>query len=162
MLSSILLQDKWNKLYARHQRGTLSTDEKINMLLQTGVDAFGMEIGVISHIKNKTFTILYSSYPRSVLMQYPLHKTYCEYSIKQKDAVAIHDASSSHSNHYARVRLGVESYFGIPLIIKGKVYGTLAFIKGIAKTPFSEAEKSLLRQLARKAESILESALAEN
>lgn len=162
MLPSISLQDKWNKLYALHQRGTLSTDEKINMLLQTGVDAFGMEIGVISHVKNKTFTILYSSYSRSVCMQYPLQKTYCDYSLAQNDTFAIHDASTSHSNHFARVRLGVESYFGIPLIINGKVYGTLAFIKGIAKTPFSEAEKSLLRQLARKAESILTAALAEN
>jgi hypothetical protein len=38
----------------------------------------------------------------------------------------------------------------------------MAFIKGQAKTPFSEAEKTLLRQLALKAESILEAALAEN
>jgi two-component system, sensor histidine kinase len=162
VLSQISLQGKWNRLYALHQRGTLNTDEKLNMLLQTGVDAFGMEIGVISHIQNNTFTILYSSYPRSVCMQYPLHKTYCEFSLAQNDAYTIHDASTSHNKHFARVRLGVESYLGIPLIINKQVYGTLAFIKGIAKTPFSEAEKSLLRQLARKAESILAAALAEN
>jgi two-component system, sensor histidine kinase len=162
VLSAISLQDKWNRLYAKHQRGTLSLDEKLNMLLQTGVDAFNMEIGVISHIHNQNYTILYSTQPRSVCMQYSLHRTYCELSLKLKDVFAIHNASESQQNHPARLRFGVEAYFGIPLRIHGRVYGTMAFIKGQAKTPFSEAEKTLLRQLALKAESILEAALAEN
>jgi GAF domain-containing protein len=161
VLASVSLQDKWNRLYARHQRGSLSLDEKLNMLLQAGVDAFNMEIGVISHIHNQNYTILYSTAPRSVCMQYSLHRTYCELSLKEKDVLAIHNASESHENHPSRKRFGVEAYLGIPLRVHGRVYGTLAFIKGQAKTPFSEAEKNLLRQLALKAESMLEASLAE-
>lgn len=162
MFANISLQAKWNRLYARHQRGQLTTDEKLNLLLQTGVDAFNMEIGVISHIHNNTYTILYSSLSKSVCLQYNLSKTYCEATFKSNEILAIEDASTSHPQHYSRRRFGAEAYLGIPLIVKGKRFGTLAFIKGQKHGSFSEGEKSLLRQLARKAESILSHELAEN
>jgi GAF domain-containing protein len=160
VLANTSLQDKWNRLYARHQRGLLSTDEKLNMLLQTGVDAFGMEIGLISHIQGNSYTVLYSTIAKSVCMQYSLSKTFCELSFRTKDIVAIHEASSGFSQHPAKTRFGVEAYLGIPLRIDGRIYGTMAFIKGESKTPFSEGEKSLLRQLGRKTETILAGELA--
>jgi GAF domain-containing protein len=161
VLTNVSLQDKWNRLYARHQRGVLSMDEKLNMLLQTGVDAFGMEIGLVSHIQGKNYTVLYSTIAKSVCTQYALNKTFCELSFMTKDIVAIHDASSQYNNHPARLRYGVEAYLGIPLMIDGRLYGTMAFIKGEKQSPFSEGEKSLLRQLARKAENILSAELAK-
>lgn len=162
MFNAVSLQGKWNRLYALHQRGQLTTDEKLNMLLQTGVDAFNMEIGVISHIRNNTYTILYGSISKSVCKQYSLSKTFCETTFKSNEIFTVEDASHSYPNHYSRNQLGVESYLGIPLIVKGKRFGTLAFIKGQKHGSFSEGEKSLLRQLARKAESILSHELAEN
>jgi GAF domain-containing protein len=156
VLSNISLQHKWNRLYARHQRGVLSVDEQLNLLLQTGVDAFGMEIGVISHIQHKTYTILYSTVPQSVCMQYSLNKTYCQITLKHQDILAIpHASDSGYANHPSLARFGVEAYFGMPLVVNGRCFGTIAFIKSQPTEAFSEGEKLLLRQLARKAESIL-------
>lgn len=156
MLSSVSLQHKWNRLYAQHQRGVLSVDEQLNMLLQTGVDAFDMEIGVISHVQNKKYTILYSTIAKSVCMQYSLNKTYCQIALKNQDILAIsHASESEYANHPSLDRFGVEAYFGMPLIINGHCFGTIAFIKSQPTAAFSEGEKMLLRQLARKAERIL-------
>jgi GAF domain-containing protein len=162
MLSNISLQHKWNRLYARHQRGLLSTDEQLNMLLQTGVDAFGMEIGLISHIHRRTYTILYSTVAKSVCMQYALNKTYCEITFRNQEIFSIsHASDSNYSNHPSLARFGVEAYFGSPLMVKGRCSGTIAFIQSQPTEPFSEGEKMLLRQLARKAGQIL-SAEAEH
>jgi GAF domain-containing protein len=156
VLTDISLQHKWNRLYARHQRGVLSVDEQLNMLLQTGVDAFGMEIGIISHIQHRKFTILYSTVAKSVCMQYSLNKTFCEISLKNQEVLAIsHASNSDYARHPSTTHFGVEAYFGMPLIVNGRSFGTIAFIKSQPTEAFSEGEKMLLRQLARKAGSIL-------
>jgi GAF domain-containing protein len=156
------LQNKWNRLYERQRQGKLSADDRLDLLIQTGLDAFGMEAGLISHISGSKFTVLYSASPATLCLQYPLQETYCDITVACEEILAIqHIEKSPFAQHPSYARFKLEAYFGIPLWVRGKIFGTLAFTQSLPRLKrFSTSERDLLQSLAKSAAGFLEEELA--
>jgi len=82
---------------------------------------------------------------------HPLAETYGGLSIQSRDVLAIPKMSASpHASQPCLQRFGYESFIGTPVIVEGRVHGTLEFFSAEARDrPFDEAEIEFVRLLAR-------------
>lgn len=108
-------------------------DYQILELLQMGLDRFKLDIAILSKIEDNDYFIQYCVTPDDVVMepgdQFELDSTYCEITCSAKGPVAIEYVGNDEnlSKHPAYRALKLESYIGIPIFLKGKIYGTLNF-----------------------------------
>lgn len=154
---AILFNRKWNHFYARQKRGALDISDRLNILIETGRDAFGMEGGMISQIVDSCLTIEYSTQNDLLGIRLPLYYSYCDITLKINDVLATHDMNSSPFSHYQeQSSLQFQSYIGIPLWVNNSLYGTIAFTSShVRETIFTERDKNFMRGIARNAERIL-------
>lgn len=153
----IALNRKWNQFYARQRRGVLNTTDRLNILLETGRDAFRLENGIISRIAEEQYTVQYSTVCEWLGSQFSVYDTYCDITLQLNDVLATTHISRSPFSAYGEHKLfKMESYIGIPIWVKGCLYGTLAFTSAIPRTKaFNERDKTFLRGMAKSAERIL-------
>jgi GAF domain-containing protein len=154
---AIVFNRKWNHFYARQRLGVLNNSDRINILLETGRDAFGMENGIVSRISDGLYTVEYSTLADWLNMQFPLYRTYCDITVKISDVLASNDMSYAPFALYREKNpLEIESYIGIPLWSNNNLYGTIAFTASEAKLEdFDERDKNFMRSIARHIQSIL-------
>src|SRR5690606_35239173 len=103
----------------------------------------------ISHVQDFTYTILYSTITDWVCLQFPLHETYCDITLKHQDTIAIeHMEQSFYVTHPSYKRFKLESYFGTPIRVNGEVFGTLGFAQYAPRQkPFNDTDHQLLNSL---------------
>lgn len=156
---TIVLNRKWNHFYARQQRGVLDTTDRLNILLETGRDAFRLENGMISRITEGQYTVKYSTVYEWLDLQFSVYDTYCDFTLEINDILATTHISSSPFAACGEHRLfKMESYIGIPIWVNGCLYGTLSFTKLTPRIEaFNERDKTFLRGMAKSAERILSS-----
>jgi PAS domain S-box-containing protein len=132
----------------------LDFQEKLQALLKMGCERFHMEIGIVSHVEGERFRVV-EAYSPEHLMQpgdvVDLRTTYCSSTLVAQGPIAFEHAGRSEWNiHPCYLSLQMEAYLGTPLVVAGKVYGTLAFLH---RTPqlqqFKEADKEFLRLMAQ-------------
>lgn len=154
---TIAFNRKWNHFYARQRRGALDKSDRLNILIETGRDAFGMENGLISRISGGCYSVEYSTLTDWQNLQFPLYQSYCNITLKINDVLASQDMSQLIFVHYREHSpLKIESYFGISLWVQNSLYGTIAFTASKPKTEhFTERDKNFLRSIAHSAERIL-------
>ncbi len=133
---------------------TLSIDDKIQALLQLGLETFQLGLGIISHVDRRDYRVDYVAPPSAGLLPgtyFSLARTYCDITLKLRYTLAIDNmGTSAHKAHPCYTDFKLETYFGTPLIVNGEIYGTLNFTapqsRGASFSPEDKAQLELLGQ----------------
>lgn len=159
-------------LYEVTASGQLDFDQSLQKLLAMGRQQFGMEIGILSHVKgwNKLpgsialpqadsqqtlipeshYEIIASQLPNNITTKgaiFELKQTYCHETLQaQKPLCIISAGTSQWRDHPAYSAFKIEAYIGAPVVVAGQVYGTLCFS---SFTPHQKLFKALDIELLR-------------
>ncbi len=142
--------DTLRKLHAITADTQLSLGDKINGILQLGVDVFALPIALVSHTVEQRYIVKYAVVPENTLKpgdEFELGETYCCHTLKANGPLAFHHAGESEINtHPCYQNFGLESYIGIPIMVNGSCYGTLNFSSpDIYDRKFTENDFELIR-----------------
>ncbi len=133
---------------------TASFGVKIQQLLELGLETFELSLGIVSHIKDDTYTIEHVKGPEEAPLPGTtsrFRETYCAHTYAANGARAFENAGHSDiCDHPCYRNFKLESYIGAPIIVDGQRYGTLNFSSPEAhERPFSTNELSLIQLLAQ-------------
>lgn len=110
---------------------SLSLEEQIDAMIRLGLDHFGLDCGIMSEIAGDAYVVRHAVddggqvRPGDVL---PLANTYCTHTLRQRGPIAFaHVASSELGRTPAYRQLGLEAYVAAPILVDGRVRGTLNF-----------------------------------
>ena len=140
--------------------------DEIMYALQTARCHLGLPFAIVSKISADDYEVLYADSEGDVLQvgsHFELGQTYCAMTMLVDDLVGIeHMSHSEYQGHPCFTAFGLESYLGIPLRVGGKRFGTLNFSgpKPLARQ-WTDADRNLLRVVARMIEAALERERAE-
>ena len=154
-------------LYEITSKTALGVEAQVQEALQLTTRLLGLDVGVLSRIEGETCTVeagydaLGAGLERG--RAFPLKETYCGIPLEAGDAVAIsHVERSPHRWHPCYESRGLEAYIGVPVRVRGEVYGTLNFSGARPKEPpFSDVDEEFIRLLGQWAGSALERREAE-
>jgi len=132
----------------------LPIDEKIERMLDLGLETLDLDIAIVSRITGDTYTIEYARGPNDGPQPgaiFPLGETYCSDTLAANGPLAFHAAATTGwRTHPCYQSFGLESYIGAPLIVDARRYGTLNFSSPSPRAfPFSESEISLIQLFAQ-------------
>lgn len=142
-----------SELYSITSTRVLSTDEKINQILDLGCRHFGTEFGIISHITGDHYSVKYAKSPNGEIpagATFPLGDTYCVHTLAADGPLAItHAAKSEIANHPCYEIFALETYIGAPLLVDGEKFGTINFTSPSSRgRKFTQTDRELIRQFA--------------
>jgi len=143
--------------------GRLSRSDKLDKLLDFGIDAFGLPIGIVSRIEHDTYTVLNVRSPGGQIApgtQFDLGITYCVDTIASDGPVAFtHVFDTDRRSHPAYKEFKLESYIGASAPVRGRPFGTINFPSpDVRPGLFEQPEIDTIRALADAAGRVLESA----
>ncbi|MCO4793886.1 MAG: GAF domain-containing sensor histidine kinase [Bacteriovoracaceae bacterium] len=127
-----------------------SLDVLCKSYIDLGRDILGMDTGIVSHISDDRYRIVWSESSMPGLeknVQFKLGETYCSAVIDKKDIVAYNNVGRDPNmkNHPVYVNANLESYIGYPIIVNNRVYGTLNFSDTRTRTPlFDEYDLNMM------------------
>ncbi|MFG0274810.1 MAG: EAL domain-containing protein [Phycisphaerales bacterium] len=129
----------------------LDFDDQIERILLRGCRELDMELGILAEIQGDTYCVR-ATVPMSDLevehgATYPLGRTYCRETVRSNDAVGFHEATGSDwEGHPAFEDFQLEAYVGAPVMVSGRLYGTLNFSRRTRRDrPISEEELDFVR-----------------
>ena len=105
--------------------------EKIDEVILLGLDHFGLESGVVSEIVGSAYVVRHAVSPVEAIkpgVSFALEDTYCAHTVERGRPVAFDHVGSSElagSSCYRQLRL--DAYIAAPIMVGGKLYGTLNF-----------------------------------
>ncbi|MDQ7025171.1 MAG: GAF domain-containing protein [Anaerolineae bacterium] len=150
----------WNRLSLLSSRGNLSPHDRLNMMLNIGLDALGMDMGIVSRVVGQEYSIEFCSNRRYEGTQFALNQTYCDLTLHHNDVVDITHISQSPKQHSVYNALQIESYIGLPLELHGQTYGTLCFVRAEPRShTFSQDDINFMCMLAQAVRNTLEEML---
>jgi len=126
---------------------------QLHNALEWSTEALGMELGIISHIQNETYTIK-KFWPQSDALEaeqkFDLKNTYCSLAIEKDDVFSVnYMGESEYKEHDCYKTFQLESYIGRPFHLDGSLYGTVNFSSSQPKiTAFSEDDNMFVRLLS--------------
>ncbi|WP_336328158.1 PAS domain S-box protein [Halovenus sp. HT40] len=129
------------------------TETRLQELLEVGCQTLGLEIGIVSHIRDSTYTVNAVHGPGADIEsgdQFDLASTYCEEVVREDAVCSFADAvAEGKDTHPAYREFGLESYLGVPLVVDGERYGTLNFSSPTTRAgPFGALERTFVELLA--------------
>jgi len=135
----------------------LSFDQRLQGLLALGRRRFGLEMGALGRVENNLYEVIAAQVPPKSDFPIPkgsiwsLEKIYCSVTLSAREPIAFESAGlSSWSSHPAYKSSRLEAYMGMPVVVAGKVYGTLSFFSLQARQhPFTVGDKALLKLMAQ-------------
>lgn len=149
-VDNLARQHAWlSSFHAITTDASATTDAKIRHLLELGLRTFGLDIAIVSRIRDEIYTVLHSAGTGAPApgSQFPLKETYCRHAMEINDAVGVEHVGKSFFNTlpcYEKFRL--EAYLGVPLMVGLQRYGTLNFSSPRPRTaPFHDTELAMIR-----------------
>ena len=132
----------------------LDFQQRITRMLQMGCRRFGLQVGILAKIEGQKYELMAVRSPNLSLSRgqvFDLGQTYCQETIKTTNPVYFEAASGSEwQSHPAYQAFKLESYLGIRIIVKGKVYGTLNFSSPQPyQSKFKTVDKELLKLMSQ-------------
>ena len=132
----------------------LSHDEKLQNILQVGVEQFSLPIGLISRIEGDDYYVEYSQTPGGEVLpgaRFDLDGTYCIHTLKSDAPTSyFHTAISDIKEHPCYKSFGLEAYIGIVVYVAGKRWGTLNFSSPNPKSqPFGDDDYEVMKLLSQ-------------
>lgn len=125
------------RLYQITQAYDKGFSYQIQQLLKMGLERFGLDIGILSQVNEDSYTIIETVCPDDVEIHtgdsFSLGDTYCSVTCEANKPVAIeHVGQSDELGHHPAYRqLQLESYIGVPIRCRGKLFGTLNFSSAV-------------------------------
>ena len=144
-----------NSLYLLSADATTSLSNKINYILNEGLNYLDLDCGIICSMDNESYSVLYSQCPDEYLINnktiFESKDSLCSYTTKKNEILALYDVSKTNYNNMgSQIEFGINSYIGMPLYVHGKVFGTVSFFANNSKLkPFEEREKSFVRLITQ-------------
>ncbi|WP_318566937.1 PAS domain-containing protein [Salinigranum marinum] len=132
---------------------TLSSDERVESLLELGCETLDLDIGLVAAIEDDTYTVDGAYAPDAPIEpgdQFALSATYCDEVIRTDTVSSFVDAiDAGKGSHPAYQEFELEAYVGVPLTVDGERFGTLNFSSPSARDkPFDEFERTLVELMA--------------
>ena len=154
-------QRRVHLLYELSASSNLSTKEQLEATLKAGLDNLGLDLGIISQIRDKEYKVLHFYPESSGLSQgqiFNLGDTYCSIALMAKDIVAIDEMKSSEfSAHPCYAAFNLESYIGVPIKVNDEPFGTLNFSRSQARDiPYTESDHDFVRLMGQWVSRVLE------
>ncbi len=148
-------------LYELSASSNLSVDEQLKATLKAGLDNLGMDLGIISQIRETEYKVLHFFPESSGLSQgqiFDLGNTYCSIALGVEDILAIDEMKASqYSSHPCYAVFNLESYIGVPIKVNGEPFGTLSFSRSQARSlPFTESDLDFVRLMGQWVSRVLE------
>ncbi len=141
----------------------LSLKEKVQALLQTGLDWFGLEVGFLAEID------LVESAHRTVVAagahpklqegaEAGLPQTYCREIVTQSEIFSLEDAEQQGwAKDPAYQKYDLSCYLGTKILVDGQLYGTVCFgSRTPSPDPLGPGDEAALELVAQSIERILE------
>ncbi|MEG3753001.1 diguanylate cyclase [Psychromonas arctica] len=130
----------------------LTYDQRVQDLLQVGLNHFGFEIAIISHITGSDYVVESCVDINSELKPatcFDISGTYCVHTLKANKTLGFHFTGKSEiKNHPCYQNFKLESYIGTPIKVDGKLYGTVNFSSHFPTEPFCKDDYTLMGILA--------------
>lgn len=154
---SLTLQEFSTNLKELHRLDTTDhakLSDRFDDYLATGCRLLGLSGGVVSRIKTELYRVvaMYTATELQPMERVPLSQTYSAQVVYEQQTMAYHDASrvpQLDAAKYSR-ELGVQTYIGTPLWVRGEIYGTLVFMDETARSqPFASREIELVELMAQ-------------
>lgn len=154
----VVQNERMEEMYKYISSTSISFREQINNLLEIATKSLGMEVGILSKIENSTYHIIDSfGLSEGSDMSMEVANTYCSITFQNNRLVSITDASNSeYHKHPALARFDSQAYIGAPYWVKGKRYGTLAFLSKEPVSDFQAIDFDYVQMLAQWVGSTLE------
>ncbi|EDP65362.1 hypothetical protein BAL199_11916 [alpha proteobacterium BAL199] len=132
----------------------LSLDQRIESILQFGMERFGMEQGAVSRTRDDEYVVEHSvgrSAARPRGTRFELDITYCWHTLNAGHAKAYHDiAHSALAGEPCHQKFGLNAYIGAPVLVNDAVYGTVNFTAHDARPhPFTDGDLAFVELIAR-------------
>ncbi len=136
----------------------IDLNERMNGILKMGSRWLGLEMSAVGEIKDNKYYPIFT-YAKQNIMPilkkgdiFDLSVTYCGRTFANQKITYITAAGQSKewSLHPLYQAFKIESYIGVPIFVKGKVYGTLCFF-GLKERlkEFTNYEKELVKLMAQ-------------
>ncbi len=139
------------EISTEHDRGL---DHQVQAMLTVGCESLGLSVGILARIRGERFELTHlcapAGSPLSRDEDLPLSDTLAVAPLEAGGPVGMADLEASpFRDHAARRRWGLGSYLGVPVIVEGKVHGTLSFSDPEKRSEaFTSAELDLIRLMA--------------
>ncbi|RZA05914.1 MAG: PAS domain S-box protein, partial [Moraxellaceae bacterium] len=130
----------------------LNAEEQLRSALEVGSRYLGLPCGTVSAIQGNQYHIKIkfgSNDARDDIG--PLSNYFCEITLRDQDVFCLDEISlTDYVNHFACKHKKVDTYIGVPIWLKGKLYGVLSFDSQRSRhQAYDELDKDFMRLLAR-------------
>jgi PAS domain S-box-containing protein len=150
-------EETLRSLYKISTARKLNFEQRLQGLLALGRRRFGMEMGAIGRVENERYEVIAAQVaPKSQFSIvkgtiWDLQQTYCSLTLGATEPIAFESAETSHwCRHPAYAASRIEAYIGMPVVVGGKIYGTLSFFSlQVRNSPFTAGDKELLKLMAQ-------------
>ena len=139
----------------------MTVDEKINKILSEGLEKFGLDIGIVSHITDSTYTVNYCESTGEGIAagtEFELQETYCSDVVRTGKTRFYKDVAeiTEMLKHPCYLNTQLRSYIGTPLFIDGAVWGTVNYSSLFPhKLEYTSEEIQFLEEQAKTVAEIL-------
>jgi PAS domain S-box-containing protein len=141
------------RLYEITNAAELSFDERVRALLALGCERFGLAHGLVTRACGDELEVRYSHSADGSFsegMKIPRSAAYCSSVMAADEPLCYGNIGQSvWREHPGYLALGMECYMGTKVVVDGRVYGTLCFLRTEPRDgEFSEAERDFLKLMA--------------
>ncbi|STA76168.1 signal transduction protein [Citrobacter freundii] len=149
-------------LYEALARRRASPEETYHAILNQGLKAFNLSLGIISQIEGEHYSLLAVSPARediSAGMVFELKNTYCQRVVRERRIISVEHAGGhpDFNTHPVYIGMRLESYISAPVWVRGGLWGTLNFSSTQVKTVcFSEDDYEFISLMAEGIGSLIE------
>jgi PAS domain S-box-containing protein len=142
----------------------ISTQSRLEKLLEVGTRTLELDIGVVSRIQGRDYTVEAVHAPDNDVEagdQFDLEATDCADVVAADGVRSFTDAAAADTeSHPAYREFGFEASVGVPLLVDDECYGTLNFASQEPRpTPFGALERTFVELLAELASAEISSSL---
>lgn len=147
-------EERLRLLYQIIANYDLAYTERIVQLLELGTQQFGLENGVVGQVAGRQYCVTHAvSLDGSMAAGFScrLDEALCEEVMRRNELLALeHVSHSPWREHLACATFGTEVYFGTPMQVGQRVYGTLCFASQTPRSiPFTNSDCEFLRLIAQ-------------
>ncbi|MFO7892185.1 MAG: PAS domain S-box protein [Longimicrobiales bacterium] len=144
--------DALQRLYTITARADTTLAQKIEGILELGLDIFGLDLALVSRIQGDRYTVEHAAGGGDLPepgARFDLGETYCSHVYEADGPVAFDHAGEAIAGHPCYQQFGLEAYIGAPIVIAGERHGTLNFSSPEPRSePFTEHHFALIQIFA--------------
>lgn len=149
-------------LYEALAKRHASPEETYHAILNEGLKAFNLSLGIISQIEGERYSLLAVSPTRgdiSAGMVFELKDTYCQRVVSENRIISVEHAGEhpGFNNHPVYIGMRLESYISAPIWVRENLWGTLNFSSTqVRAISFSEDDYEFISLMAEGIGSLIE------